>query len=87
MYTQTTQVRRIANHECLMCGKPLGEEKHVRCSDCRAVMREYGMGRYYRLEAAHKCTRCSAQMPENWYYTYCEKCRNKDNARKHKWNG
>ena len=73
---------RKARHECLFCGKPLGNWQHVRCPDCMAAYRELNLGRYYMLQMNHQCTRCTAKMPDNYYYTVCEKCRAKS---KQKW--
>ena len=71
----TTQQRRVANHECIICQRPLGDSKHVRCPDCMAYLREVGVGRYYQLREAHKCTQCGKPMPKDYYYVRCEKCR------------
>lgn len=72
----TTFKRRLEAGLCGRCGKP-NNNGHVRCDSCMAYEREYYNGRYQILVLTHRCSHCGRQMPQDWYYVTCEKCKKK----------
>ena len=77
----TTQERRTAAGLCIDCAKPLNGYPHRRCAACSAIHREYNNGRMQMLGVLHRCKRCGKQMPKDWYYIYCEACKEIGNGR------
>lgn len=40
--------------------------------------------RYYNRQEKHCCPRCGEKLPDDYYYIYCENCREKERLRKAK---
>ena len=70
---------------CVGCGKP-NDNGHVKCDACLAVQREYEQKRYYELAEQHRCVHCSKQMPKDWFYIICDRCRGTVNVRQREYN-
>ena len=83
----TTEQRRKANRECVVCCKPLGDFPHIRCPVCLEIWRDFGAGRYYQLREAHKCTQCGRKMPDDYFYVRCEECRTRDRRKEREKHG
>lgn len=82
---------RKANNLCRECGKPLGEDKHATCEECRQKIRarcgknraKLNKQRYDELREEGRCVSCG-----NWAEpgrARCKECQNKNNERIRKW--
>lgn len=82
---------RKANNLCRECGKPLGEDNHATCADCRQKIRarcgkkraKLNKKRYDELREEGRCVSCGKWAEPG--RARCKECQNKYNDRIRKW--
>lgn len=91
--TRSKRAERRLAHLCTECGESLPkDETHVTCQACRDWRRRkykccpdkrkaYQQARRLERIAQHLCTVCGEILEDDYYYTNCERCR----ERQRKW--
>lgn len=72
-----------AEGRCVYCGDR--DERTLsgktRCSECAAKAALSTVFKYHRRLSNHCCVRCGKALAKDYFYTLCEECKEKDNAR------
>lgn len=67
---------------CVRCRKRPARLGKTRCADCAALDSEMELERKQVKLKEHRCYNCGAHLPDGYWYTHCEKCRETDRMRR-----